>query len=80
MHELIFYHRDKCSFCQKVCEYLEKNNIQVYKRDIDKNFEYRNRLQEDAGKMQVPCLMINGDAMFGADNIIQWFKEKFINN
>jgi len=78
MYELILYYRAKCSFSQKVCDYMEQNNIQIHKRDIDKNFMYRLKLQEDAGKMQIPCLLVNGEALFGYDNIIKWFEEHLV--
>ena len=34
--------------------------------------EYKQRLIKDGGKMQVPCLFIDGRPMYESDDIAKW--------
>ena len=61
-----------CPYCQKVLHFMEKKNISVGLKDISKNPEVREELMTLGGKTQVPCLSIDGKAMYESDDIIQW--------
>ncbi|MCA9398194.1 MAG: glutathione S-transferase N-terminal domain-containing protein [Candidatus Omnitrophica bacterium] len=75
MPELMFYHRPSCPYCGKVRAYMQSENIAVPERDISANPDYVQELINTGGKKQVPCLVIDGQALYESDDIIQWFKD-----
>jgi len=72
---LELYYFDGCPFCQKVFRYMEQNGIEVDTRNIYEDDEAYRTLRRVGGKIQVPCLMIDGDAMYESDDIIAWMAE-----
>ena len=74
--ELKLYKKDACPFCKKVMQFIERNHIEgVEYVDIledPKNHEY---LIENGGQDMVPCLFIDGKAMYESADIIQYLKE-----
>lgn len=53
---------------------MEQNGIDLPKKDIRANPENRQELLNIGGKGQVPCLVIDGKAMYESDDIIDWMK------
>ncbi len=74
MQKLTLYHFPACPYCQKVFRYLEENKIEVETKDIKKEPAAEVELIELGGKKQVPCLIIDGKALYESDDIINWFK------
>ena len=70
-----FYFKQPCPYCQKVFDYMKENFIDLPLRDINKKLEFRSELKELGGKMQVPCLIVDNQAIFESDKIIQWLKD-----
>lgn len=72
-YTLVLYINPNCPYCKKVTNYL-----QTQKRTIPtKNTQdraVRNELISIGGKGQVPCLVINGKALYESDAIIEWLK------
>jgi glutaredoxin 3 len=71
---LTLYHFAGCPYCQRVRDYLDKAGIQVPMKDIRENPAYRDELVKTGGKPQVPCLVIDGKALYESLDIIEWFK------
>jgi glutaredoxin len=65
-----------CPYCQKVRDYLAKENITVPMKDIYENPANRDELIKIGGKAQVPCLVIDGKALYESSDIIEWFKRR----
>ncbi len=42
--------------------------------EINENEAARQRLEEVGGKVQVPCLFIDGELLYESDAIIEWFE------
>lgn len=74
---LTLYHFMGCPFCAVVQNYLESRNISIPMKDIRQQPAFRDELIKIGGKTQVPCLVINGKALYESDEIIQWFKENW---
>ena len=70
--DLKLYIRYTCPFCVKVLRYMEKAGIEVELRDISASEDDRRYLVEQGGKQQVPCLFIDGKALYESDDIIAW--------
>ena len=74
---LTLYHFDVCPFCVKVKQYMDTNNIQLPMKNILTDPEAKAELLKIGGKTQVPCLVINGTALYESDDIIEWLKENY---
>jgi len=74
MPVLTFYYRPTCPFCQKVNRYLEQHGIIIPMKDISANLNNREELVRIGGKQQVPCLVIDGKAVYESDDIVAWLR------
>ena len=73
--KLELYKMDTCPFCRKVIRAIEemgRDDIEMH--DINRSMEDRERLVRDGGKLQVPCLFIDGQPMYESDDIIEWLR------
>ncbi|HLS52751.1 MAG TPA: glutathione S-transferase N-terminal domain-containing protein [Tissierellaceae bacterium] len=74
MKKLKLFYFDECPYCQKVIGYMKENNIEVEMANIQTDQKNREELIEIGGKVQVPMLSIDGEALYESDDIIEWFK------
>jgi glutaredoxin len=74
MPELTLYQRNSCPFCRKVTGYLASAGITVPMKDTT-DTAHREELIEIGGKGQVPCLVIDGAALYESNDIIRWFQQ-----
>ncbi len=74
MPAVTLYYKDTCPYCQKVFNYLNQAGIQVPKKNIAADPNNAQELIKIGGKRQVPCLVIDGKALYESDDIIAWFK------
>lgn len=65
--------RSGCPYCRKVQDYMKKENIELPIRDISIDAAVREKLIQEGGKQQVPCLFIDGKALYESDDIIAYF-------
>jgi len=73
-HELTLYYKPTCPFCKKVIDYMDKAGIIVPMEDTSDQ-EKSSELVSLGGKKQVPCLIIDGEALYESDAIIEWLEE-----
>jgi glutaredoxin len=66
-----------CPYCQKVFRYLDSQGIKIELKDTVGSPENKKELLLIGGKKQVPCLAIDGEALYESDTIIQWLKENW---
>ncbi|MCL2339819.1 MAG: glutathione S-transferase N-terminal domain-containing protein [Actinomycetia bacterium] len=69
--ELCLYYLPSCPYCQKVLRYMQQNGIELELRDTQDpiNKQY---LVANGGINQVPCLFIDGQALYESDDIIAY--------
>lgn len=76
--KLELYYKSECPYCQKVLNYM-MDNCQI--KDVElvdiKEGNNNEDLIKRGGKDQVPCLFIDGKALYESDDIIEYFKENF---
>lgn len=72
---LTLYHFQGCPYCGRVRDFLSKENISVLMKDTHASPAFRDELVKIGGKDQVPCLVINGKALYESADIIEWFKK-----
>lgn len=77
MQNLTLYHFDGCPFCARVKDYMGKNNISLSMKDIHKESGAREELMKIGGKAQVPCLVVNGKALYESLDIIEWLRTHY---
>ncbi len=72
------YYYDACPFCQRVLFALPKVNVEVEKRNVLKNPEYRQQQLQATGRTQVPCLLIENEGkeqwLYESGDIIQYLQ------
>ena len=56
---------------------MDANGIELPLHNIDESDADRERLVEVGGKRQVPCLFIDGKAMYESDDIIAYLGKEF---
>ena len=74
MH-LTLYHFQDCPYCARVRDFLAQNGIDVPMKDTHENPAYRAELIQIGGKPQVPCLVMDGKALYESLDIMEWFKK-----
>lgn len=72
--ELALYMTPTCPFCRKVIHFIEENHLNIPLKNVDADSNYRDELVTIGGKGQVPCLFIDGKALYESDAIIEWMR------
>ena len=75
--DLQLYVKNGCPYCHKVLAFMDANGIELPLHNIDESDADRERLVEVGGKRQVPCLFIDGKAMYESDDIIAYLGKEF---
>ncbi len=74
--DLKLYVSDTCGFCRRVKQYIDEvGRTDVEYVNISQSQEAADELVRVGGKMQVPCLFIDGNPMYESLDIIQWLKD-----
>jgi glutaredoxin 3 len=74
---IALYYYDACPFCQYVLRYLEEAGIEVDMKNTQTNPKNYEELIEIGGKRQVPCLVVQGQAMYESLIIVEWLKDYY---
>ena len=56
---------------------MKQNDITLTLKDINNPSSNRDELIKIGGQAQVPCLVIDGKAMYESDDIIGWLKDNW---
>jgi glutathione S-transferase len=76
MEDLALYYSPTCPYSIKVLRFMEQNGIVI---DLKSTMEPENlqTLLEVGKKNQVPCLFIDGKALYESDDIIAYLAKRF---
>ena len=76
------YIKSDCPFCHKVLDFMNKHNIvlPIMDLNLEPHVDGYNTLINLGGKYQVPCLDIDGKAMYESDDIIAYLNKTFVEN
>jgi len=77
MPKLTLYHFAGCPYCEKVKNYLAKRKISIPLKDTHADPANKKELIKIGAKAQVPCLVIDGRALYESNGIIQWFENNY---
>lgn len=75
---LELYVKNGCPWCHKVLSFMAANDIELPLHNIDESEADRERLVEVGGKRQVPCLFIDGKALYESSDIISYLTEHVV--
>ena len=71
------FYMPTCPFCMKVLHFMTKHDIELPLRNISSDQDARATLERVGGKVQVPCLFIDGSPMYESDDIIAYLRDTF---
>lgn len=74
-HELLLYYTPYCPYSKKVLQYLQSIHKQVPMVNVQQDSAAKEELKRVGGKSQVPCLVIDGKAIYESDVIIHWLSQ-----
>ncbi len=79
MSNLILYQFDECPYCQRVQRVISQLNLGHKIEFRNTRMEARNReeLRRLTGRTQVPCLVIDGKAMFESEDIVSYLSREY---
>jgi glutaredoxin len=77
MPQLTLYHFVGCPYCSRVTSYLQQAGISIPMKDTQRDPAARQELVKIGGRAQVPCLVIDGKALYESLDIIEWFKNNW---
>lgn len=75
--QLTLYHFEGCPYCGRVRNFIKQEGIEVPMKDIHRDAGAKEELVRIGGKSQVPCLVINGKALYESLDIIEWFRNSY---
>ncbi len=80
--KLALYQFKACPFCVKVRREIKRQGLNIATRDAKNNNQHRTELEQQGGRIKVPCLRIEteqGDVrwMYQSNDIIHYLKQQF---
>lgn len=72
MRNLVLYYKPTCTFCAKVLDFMKSKDIEIPLKNILEGSGTAEELVLVGGKRQIPCLVIDGNALYESDDIIGW--------
>jgi glutaredoxin len=78
--QIELYHLWDCPQSTRVRDFVERNSMRQYVRyvDVEDEFGAEERLAQTTGRVQMPCLVVDAEPIFGSANIIAWLKQYFL--
>ncbi|WP_261433670.1 glutaredoxin family protein [Berryella wangjianweii] len=70
----VLYYRPTCPYCVKVLSALDSLGLSVQQRNVSADQGAADDLLGAGGKLQVPCLVIDGKAMYESSDIIAYLR------
>jgi glutaredoxin 3 len=73
--KLSYFYFESCPFRRMVNQVIEQLNIKVEYCNIHADEKAFELLHKTTGKTMVPCLFIDGKALFESADIVAWLKD-----
>lgn len=82
LQQLALYQFTACPFCIKTRRAMHKLGLKVEKRDAMNNAQARHELEQQGGRIKVPCLRIQKPGkqdvwMYESKDIISYLQQRF---
>jgi glutaredoxin len=73
--DVVLYYLPQCPYSRQVLDYLEQIGKTVTLKNVQGSEQLKEELVAVGGRAQVPCLVVDGQALYNADAIIEWLSE-----
>lgn len=77
-HSYTLYTMSTCPFCRRVETFMKEHGIDLPRKDILAEVGARDELISIGGKGQVPCLVIDGKALYESADIIAYMDQHLV--
>lgn len=74
MKKLELFVMNRCPFCEYVLDYLQEIDLEIPVYDITTDPDRRMQLLRVGGKLQAPCLFIDGEPLYESQEIVEYLK------
>jgi len=74
-HSISLYYSPSCPYSQNVLGYLKKNKKTVDLKNVYTTPNAKEELMQIGGRLQVPCLIIDLQAIYSDTAIIEWLSK-----
>jgi len=71
-YDITLYYSPQCPYSKKVLSYLKQSGIKIPMKNVRGDSAARDELQQRGGHLVVPCLIVNGEAIYDSNDIIDW--------
>jgi glutathione S-transferase len=75
VRSIALYYSPRCPYCQKVLKYIQDRHLSVPLKNILVDPQAKQELKTKGGLMIVPCLIVNGEAIYDSAVIIDWLSK-----
>jgi len=72
--ELTLYYSPYCPYSKQVLSHLKRMDKQVPLKNVMQDPQAKEELK-NCGRLEVPCLLINGQPLYNSDAIIEWLDD-----
>lgn len=69
------YIKTGCPYCRKVMDFMNEHDIALPTMNLVEWPTAKEELVNIGGKLQVPCLVIDGKALYESDDIIAYMQD-----
>lgn len=69
------YYSPYCGYSRRVLDAMDELHVKMPMKDVTISNEAKEELRVKGGRMQVPCLMIDGRPLYSDTAIVQWIKD-----
>ncbi len=73
---LVLYYNPDCPYSKRVLGFLDKIGKEIPIKDVATDPKALEELLHLGGKVQTPCLFIDGKPLYESSDIIDWLDEK----
>jgi glutaredoxin 3 len=71
-YQMMLYYSPKCPYSRKVLAYLDNTGIKIPMKNVLAEAGASDELLAKGGHLIVPCLIVNGQPIYNATDIIDW--------
>lgn len=75
IYDITLYYSPRCPYSKKVLSYLKQAGITIPMKNVNADATAKEELLKNGGYMIVPCLLVNGTAIYDSFRIIDWLSE-----
>src|SRR4051812_4663780 len=72
---VVLYYSPRCPYSKKVLSYLDSQDIDIPCKNVTIDATARDELKKYGGHLVVPCLIVDQQPIYNANDIIAWLQK-----